>query len=146
MAVDHLDIVVSSLQRSLAFYRGLLGPLGYEREREGEIVGERGERVIYPNTAERQGSVSLRQALSPSRASYERYSVGLHHLCFSCANRAVVDERARWLRGAGTEIDCGPREYDYTPGYYPVFFYDPDGLKLELVHRPPPDPARGGSG
>jgi hypothetical protein len=23
-----------------------------------------------------------------------------------------------------------------TPGYYAVFFYDPDGIKLEIVHRP----------
>ncbi len=30
----------------------------------------------------------------------------------------------------------GPRAYDYTPGYYAVFFYDPDGIKLEIVHRP----------
>jgi hypothetical protein len=22
------------------------------------------------------------------------------------------------------------------PGYYAVFFYDPDGIKLELLHRP----------
>jgi catechol 2,3-dioxygenase-like lactoylglutathione lyase family enzyme len=29
VAVDHLDLVVSSLEHSLAFYRGLLGPLGY---------------------------------------------------------------------------------------------------------------------
>ena len=29
----------------------------------------------------------------------------------------------------------GPEEYDYSPGYA-VFFYDPDGIKLELVHRP----------
>lgn len=33
-------------------------------------------------------------------------------------------------------IESGPREYDYTPGYYAVFFYDPDGIKLEIVHRP----------
>jgi catechol 2,3-dioxygenase-like lactoylglutathione lyase family enzyme len=23
-----------------------------------------------------------------------------------------------------------------TPGYYAVFFRDPDGIKLELLHRP----------
>jgi len=27
-------------------------------------------------------------------------------------------------------------DYDYRPGYYAVFFTDPDGLKLELVHVP----------
>ena len=30
----------------------------------------------------------------------------------------------------------GPAEYDYTPGYYAVFLYDPDGIKLELLNRP----------
>ena len=25
-------------------------------------------------------------------------------------------------------------EYPYAPGYYAVFFTDPDGIKLELVH------------
>ena len=27
-------------------------------------------------------------------------------------------------------------EYAYIPGYYAVFFYDPDGIKLEIVHVP----------
>jgi glyoxylase I family protein len=40
------------------------------------------------------------------------------------------------LRERGTRIESGPAEYDYTPGYYAVFFYDPDGIKLELLHRP----------
>ena len=26
----------------------------------------------------------------------------------------------------------------YTPGYYAAFFYDPDGIKLEIVDRPRP--------
>ena len=29
-----------------------------------------------------------------------------------------------------------PAHYDYTPGYYAVFFADPDGLKLEVVYEP----------
>ena len=47
-----------------------------------------------------------------------------------------VEERAAWLRERGAEIESGPAEYDYTPGYYAVFFYDPDSIKLEIVHRP----------
>jgi hypothetical protein len=35
-----------------------------------------------------------------------------------------VDERAAWLREQGAEIESGPREYDYTPGYYAVFAHD----------------------
>jgi catechol 2,3-dioxygenase-like lactoylglutathione lyase family enzyme len=47
-----------------------------------------------------------------------------------------VAERADWLREQGAEIESGPEEYWYSPGYYAVFFYDPDGLKLEIVHVP----------
>jgi catechol 2,3-dioxygenase-like lactoylglutathione lyase family enzyme len=49
-----------------------------------------------------------------------------------------VNERADWLREQGVEIESGPQEYAYIPGYYAVFFYDPDGIKLELLHVPPP--------
>ena len=132
--VDHLDLVVTELDRSLAFYRGLLEPLGFTRA--SEIEGERGERVVYLGGTG-GASVSLRQAKSDAHATpYDRYAVGIHHLAFVAASREQVDERAAWLREQGAEIESGPEEYDYTPGYYAVFFYDPDGIKLEIVHRP----------
>jgi catechol 2,3-dioxygenase-like lactoylglutathione lyase family enzyme len=133
--IDHLDLVVTSMERSLAFYRGLLQPLGYVRL--SEIVGERGERVVYLGQVGGMGSVSLREAQSDAHpVPYDRYGVGLHHLAFSASSRATVDERAAWLREQGATIESGPKEYDYTPGYYAVFFHDPDAIKLELVHRP----------
>jgi len=133
-AIDHLDLVVTSLEQSLDFYRGLLEPLGYVRL--SEIAGERGERVLYIGRIGGMGSVSLREAQSDAHAvPYDRYAVGLHHLAFTASSRAAVDERAAWLRGRGAQIESGPEEYDYTPGYYAVFFYDPDAIKLEIVHR-----------
>ena len=133
--IDHLDLVVTSLERSLVFYRELLEPLGYVRT--SEIEGERGERVVYIGRHGGMGSVSLREAQSGAHeVPYERYAIGLHHLAFAAPSREVVDERAAWLRARGATIESGPEEYGYTPGYYAVFFYDPDGIKLELVHRP----------
>ena len=129
--VHHVDLVVSSIERSLPFYRDLLAPLGFHRI--SEVEGERGETIWYlggPGTA-----IGLRQAQSESPA-YDRYSVGLHHLALEAYSRGVVDERAEWLRFRGAEIESGPEEYHYIPGYYAVFFYDPDGLKLEIVHVP----------
>ena len=132
--VDHLDLVVTDLERSLDFYNGLLEPLGFTRN--SEIAGERGERVVYIGGTG-GASVSLRQARSDAHPTpYDRYAVGIHHLCFVAPGREVVDERFAWLRDRGAEIESEPREYDYTPGYYAVFFYDPDGIKLEIVHRP----------
>jgi catechol 2,3-dioxygenase-like lactoylglutathione lyase family enzyme len=133
--IDHLDLVVTSLDASLAFYRGLLEPLGYVRV--SEIEGERGERVLYLGRIGGMGSVSLREAQSDAHsAPYDRYRVGLHHLAFSANSRSSVDERAAWLHAQGARLESEPQEYDYTPGYYAVFFYDPDGIKLEIVHRP----------
>jgi glyoxylase I family protein len=130
--VHHVDLVVSSLERSLAFYRDLLGPLGYQRV--SEVEGERGETIYYligPAT-----SVGVRAARSTRERPYDRYEIGLHHVAFDAASRALVDERAAWLAAVGAEIESGPQEYAYSLGYYAVFFYDPDGIKLEIVHVP----------
>ena len=133
--VHHVDLVVSSIERSLPFYRDLLAPLGFHRI--GEVEGERGETIWYlsgPDIA-----VGLREA--QAEGAHDRYRVGLHHLAFEATSRAAVHERADWLRTQGAEIESGPEEYAYMPGYYAVFFYDPDGIKLEIVNVPPPGPA-----
>ncbi len=130
--VHHVDLVVSSIERSLPFYRDLLGPLGYHRV--GEVEGERGETIWYLSGP--AASVGLREAQSDRGGSYDRYAVGLHHLAFEAYSRGLVDERADWVRRQGLELESEPQEYTYLPGYYAVFFYDPDGIKLEIVHVP----------
>jgi catechol 2,3-dioxygenase-like lactoylglutathione lyase family enzyme len=130
--VHHVDLVVSSIARSLPFYRDLLAPLGYHRI--SEVEGERGETIYYlsgPGT-----SVGLREAQTQREQPLDRYEVGLHHLALEAMSRAAVDERADWLIARGAQIESGPREYAYSLGYYAVFFYDPDGIKLEIVHVP----------
>ena len=130
--VHHVDLVVSSIERSLPFYRDLLAPLGYVGI--SEVEGERNETIYYlwgPAT-----SIGLRESQSARDAPFDRYEVGLHHLAFEAVSRAAVDERAEWLRARGAEIESGPKEYAYQLGYYAVFFYDPDGIKLEIVHVP----------
>jgi catechol 2,3-dioxygenase-like lactoylglutathione lyase family enzyme len=129
--VHHFDLVVSDLDRSLEFYRALLEPLGYTRA--SDIVGERGERVIYLGGSG-VVSVSLRAAQTPG--DYDRYRVGVHHVAFEAPSREIVDDRLHWARAQGAEIENEPREYAYMPGYYAGFFYDPDGIKLEIVHVP----------
>jgi len=129
-ALHHVDLVVSSIERSLPFYRELLAPLGFHRI--SEVEGERGETIWYLSGAD--CSIGLRE--SQSEGPFDRYRVGLHHLALEAGSRAVVNERAEWLRAQGAEIESGPEEYSYVPGYYAVFFYDPDGIKLEIVHVP----------
>jgi glyoxylase I family protein len=130
--VHHVDLVVSSIERSLTFYRELLAPLGFHRI--GEVEGERGETIWYLSGP--GSSIGLREAQSEREQPLDRYEVGLHHLALEASSRAAVDERAAWLRSRGAEIESGPEEYGYSPGYYAVFFSDPDGIKLEIVHVP----------
>jgi glyoxylase I family protein len=130
--VHHVDLVVSSIERSLPFYRELLAPLGYHRV--GEVEGERGETIWYLSGP--GSSIGIRAAQTSEEGPYDRYRVGLHHLAFEAGSRAGVNDRADWLREHGAEIESGPEEYWYAPGYYAVFFFDPDGIKLEIVHLP----------
>jgi glyoxylase I family protein len=134
--LSHVDLVVSSIERSLPFYRDLLEPIGWSGLRE--VPGERGETVFYLSVpGAGMAGLGLREKQSDARpVPYDRYAIGLHHVCFDVPSREAVDERADWLREQGARIESGPAEYDYTPGYYAVFFYDPDGIKLELLHRP----------
>ena len=71
--IHHVDLVVSSIERSLPFYRELLAPLGFTRV--GEVEGERGETIWY--IGGRGTSVGLRQAQSDS-GPVDRYAVGFH--------------------------------------------------------------------
>jgi catechol 2,3-dioxygenase-like lactoylglutathione lyase family enzyme len=131
-AFDHIDLAVSSLSRSLEFYRELLEPLGWTQL--DRITGERGEAVVYLSASERgSAALGLRERQSGSHPGpYDRYALGLHHICFLAPSREAVDERARWLAQQGAAIESPPQEYDYSAGYYAVFFFDPDGIKLEL--------------
>jgi glyoxylase I family protein len=135
--VHHTDLVVTSLEESLPFYQELLG-----WAESGEIVGEQGERVMYIWPPGRppywRGSIGLREKRSDAHGvPFDRYAVGFHHIAFFVDSRADVDERGEWLRARNVKIESGPKEYDYMPGYYAVFFYDPDGMKLEILHHSP---------
>jgi glyoxylase I family protein len=132
VGMHHVDIVVSSLDRSLPLYRDLLEPLGYLYA--AEIRGERGEPVWYLDGQGVGVSLGIREA--QSSGEHDRYAIGLHHLAFEASSRELVDERYRWAVAQGLVIENEPQEWPYIPGYYATFFHDPDGIKLEVVHVP----------
>src|SRR5437763_7167690 len=125
--LDHIDLVVSSLERSLPFYRGLLGPLGWRWVHE--VEGERGETIVYLFRRDGHGSIGLREAQSEAAGPHNRYAVGIHHVAVNVASRRAVDRAARWAGEHDVEVERGPQEYAYEPGYYALFLHDPDGIK-----------------
>lgn len=141
-AINHVALTVSDLERSEAFYNVLLGFLGYEQ-------GETTEQLILWASSNGVITISPSNPQSPnknhdSEVRRDRvlgYSPGLHHLAFSADSREDVERLYQCLIERGVEILDPPAEYDYLPGYYAVFFLDPDGIKLELTHIPnwPPE-------
>jgi len=130
-SMNHLGITVSDLAASTeGFYAPLLGFLGYR------LVEDQPEMSLW--LAPAGHSINLWQAhegLAGRRA--ERYAPGFHHFAFNADSRQQVDDCHALLQREGIEVLDPPAVYDYVPGYYAVFFADPDGLKFELVHLPP---------
>jgi catechol 2,3-dioxygenase-like lactoylglutathione lyase family enzyme len=127
---NHLDLTVNDLERSKAFYDQVLTLLGYVRS--NDYAGD-----VPCWAMPRAGlgfSIGLHQA--KREQAHDRHCAGLHHLAFHADSRGDVDEFHRQLVQAGVTVLDAPAEYDYTPGYYALFFADPDGLKLELVFEP----------
>ena len=127
--IHHIDLTVTDLERSTPYYDAVLTRMGYQR------VADADEGPMWRGEGHELG---LQESDERGRATrHYRFAPGLHHLALRAPSRAAVD----WLHGElvrlGVEVLDPPAQYDrYSPGYYAVFFADPDGLKLEYVCTP----------
>lgn len=132
----HVDLVCRDVQRSIAFYLDVLGPLGL-----GPVVtfdGERGETIHYLRFPEHAGgSIGLRAAVGDgSEQAFALYAPGLHHLAFAVATRDDVRVAHDRAVAAGAEVLHAPRGFpEYHPAYFATFFLDPDGFRVEVRSR-----------
>jgi glyoxylase I family protein len=134
--INHLALSARDLNRSADFYDAMLDALGYARV----DVPEETQQLMKTRLlawASPQGSVTLRLAKPRSAAKiHDRDAPGLNHNPFNDESRAAVDALHERLKKIGATILDAPAEYPYFPGYYAVYFTDPDGVKLEFVHWP----------
>jgi glyoxylase I family protein len=126
--VHHIDITVSDLAVSTAFYDEVLKLMGFRRVRdEGAVPLWAGDRT----------EVGLQKSRREHHRTHDRYSPGLHHLAFGAPDRVAVYRVYEALLKLGVKILDAPASYEqYSPGYFAVFFADPDGIKLEYVYTP----------
>jgi glyoxylase I family protein len=128
--IQHVDLAVADVERSLGFYRMLLEPLGLaEYDRVPTYRGT--EEVIYLRFG--RSFLGLRPA---DGGSYRYYEVGLEHLAFQADTREEVDEAHERCVAAGATVHSSPEEH-YTDreaeDYYSFFVFDPDGIRVEVV-------------
>jgi catechol 2,3-dioxygenase-like lactoylglutathione lyase family enzyme len=130
--IQHVDLAVGDVERSLAFYREVLGPLGLE-ERFRSPTYRRTEEVVYLEFGA-QG-LGLRPA---DGGAYRYHEVGIEHLAFEVDERDEVDEAYRRCVAAGASIQSPPEEHYVDDGedYYAFFAFDPDGIRIEVFCWP----------
>jgi catechol 2,3-dioxygenase-like lactoylglutathione lyase family enzyme len=120
VVIDHLTIGVRDLERSRAFYRAALAPLGFEER--GAWSDEQREIAFGAEGADDF-------AISPE---YE--PGGQLHIAFSADSREAVQAFHEAALAAGGEDNGAPGERpEYAPGYYGAFVLDPDGHNVEAV-------------
>ncbi|TAG02011.1 MAG: hypothetical protein EAZ43_09935 [Betaproteobacteria bacterium] len=124
--LHHIEIYVSDLEKSIAFWTPFMKHLGYEADRwpggmNYEKAGE-GYFCFLPAPKEHLA------------AGYHRKRVGLNHLAFKGDSRAHVDEIAAWVKASGyTTLYEAKYPYASGPGYYALYCEDPDRIKVEVV-------------
>lgn len=115
---DHIDLRVPDLAAVITFYRGLLPALGFIREVKIED---------WFQLETEDGSEFFGITKDPG------YRCNATRIAFRAASDSEVDTLAQRLHEIGARNIEGPMLE--APGYYAVFFEDPFGNRLEVVHR-----------
>ncbi|MEM7245465.1 MAG: VOC family protein [Acidobacteriota bacterium] len=126
--LHHVEIYVSDLEATRAFWTDLLTRIGY---REGAawddgftLETESGPYLTFVQ-------VAVKHAASP----FHRCRVGLNHLAFGVEGREAVDALRQHCLDRG--ISCLYDEsYPFANGgtdYHALFVEDPDRIKVEFV-------------
>jgi catechol 2,3-dioxygenase-like lactoylglutathione lyase family enzyme len=123
--IDHLVLRVSDLQRSVAFYRDLLGcTVSREREDLGMVHLATGTAMI--------DLVTLDGPLGrPGGAAPGAEGRNLHHFCLRIE---PFDEQAltAYLQAAGVAMEPAQVRYGAEGEGLSLYCYDPDGNQVEL--------------
>jgi lactoylglutathione lyase len=144
LSANHVGLTVSNLERSIAFYRDLLGfTVAYER---GEVtadymprlVGIPGARLKIAGLDIPGLHLDLVEYIEPrgAPAAGPTSDVGNVHVGFTVDDLWAAYRR---LSDAGVKFKSEPVSPSVGPnkGGWAIYFVDPDGITLEMIQRPP---------
>jgi len=119
MHLEHVNVTVADVERSSAFYADLLD---LHIRWKGESAD--GKRVIH--VGDNRSYLALFEARKAGQPVQDYDAVGINHYGFVVDD---LDAALARLRTLGYEPHG---EFDYEPGRR-AYFFDPDGLEVELV-------------
>lgn len=142
LSTNHTSFTVSDLDRSIAFYRDILGfELISLANREpafaAKVTGIAGAHLKVAFIQAPGHRIELIQYLSPpgKKLDLSTNNIGCGHLAFNVDNLAKMyaemKEKGVQFKSQPMEIPAGPNK-----GGYAVYFTDPDGVTLELIQAP----------
>lgn len=124
--IHHVEINVSDLQTSRAFWDWIFQELGYS------VYQDWDQGVSW-----RSGTTYLVFVQTEPNyldIPYHRKRAGLNHLAFQANSKEQVDRMTKHLEERGVPILYKDRHpYAGGPGHYAVFFEAPDRIKVEIV-------------
>ena len=144
IAADHTGITVRNLERSLAFWRDILGFEFSHRTHHtgglaGEVTGVAGAELTLAVLKAPGHKIELLEYHAPAdrtRAKLRPCHVGSVHVAFTVDNLDAILERiaASGWKAAGTPqtLPSGP-----NAGKRVVYVEDPDGTTIEFMQPPP---------
>jgi catechol 2,3-dioxygenase-like lactoylglutathione lyase family enzyme len=147
--IHHTSLTVSDLERSLKFYRDILGcEVLATQEKQGgylaAIVGypDAHVRMAHLRLPNGETLIELFEYLAPAgtKADVEPRNVGASHICFVVAD---LRETYAALRANGVDSFVSPPVFVDTganAGGWGVYLRDPDGIVLEFFQPPPSAP------
>jgi catechol 2,3-dioxygenase-like lactoylglutathione lyase family enzyme len=120
---DHIDLRVKNREAAQHFYAQILPAIGFRIDKSGDKWG----------LFEAEGNVAVDFFGFTEEPDHRPNG---NRTAFWAPSRAAVDQVAEVVCEAGGKNIEGPELcLEYSPGYYAVFFEDPDGNKLEVCYR-----------
>jgi catechol 2,3-dioxygenase-like lactoylglutathione lyase family enzyme len=137
----HVGITVSDIDRSVGFYRDVLG---LELQSRGEMSGEFISKVVgVPGTHIKSAyltvgdlTLELFQYVAPKggrqRASLRQFDVAHYHLAFQVDD---IEDAYRTLTAKGVKFSDVPQYVaeGENKGLGAIYLWDPDGVALEFI-------------
>ena len=130
--IDHLNLPVTDLSRSVGFYKAALAPLGITTRLAVPADPEHEQKAMHAFGVGDKPFFWLVQG-EPG----QRYDVDTH-VAFSADDRATVRAFHEAAVAAGATTLRPPGVWpEYHEGYYGAFLTDPDGINVEAVCHGP---------
>jgi catechol 2,3-dioxygenase-like lactoylglutathione lyase family enzyme len=141
-SVNHTSFTVSDLERSISFYRDLLGMelislAGRDPAFAEKVTGLRGANLKVAYLQAPGHRLELIQYFSPpgKKLDLQTNNVGCAHLGFNVDDLPQMYDE---LKAKGVQFKSAPQTVPAGPnkGTLAVYFTDPDGITLEFLQGP----------